>query len=732
MHRGSRENRKSPVKVAVLGGGCASIAAAFELTRPEHRGRFQVTVYQLGWRLGGKGASGRGPGDRIEEHGLHLWMGFYENAFRLMRECYAELGRNPKRCRIVDWQDAFQPAAFNAVADLSPGGSWNPWKVLFPPMKGQPGDPPKQGPRWSVAGYLVRCVSLLRTLIESLPPSGAVAGNAASATIDDAPVGDRVSPEAVVARIRRLVKYGELATLSALLQGLGLIELGLRALPAVPDNIILALLRAIATALRQRLEALIASDNEARRLWEIADLVLTLLRGAIRFRLTTDPRGFDAINEYDCREWLLLNGASKAAINSAFVRALYDLAFAYEGGDVRRPRIAAGQALRGAVRAFFTYRGSFFWKMRSGMGDIVFAPFYEVLKRRGARFEFFHRLENLQIADGEPGERPYVSAIDLDVQARARQGQTYDPLIDVRGTPCWPSEPDFAQLEDGERLKRERWNLESPWERRCADKITLRQGRDFDLVVLGVGIGAIPHVCRDLVARDPRWQAMTRFVKTVPTQAFQIWLGADMKKLGWRHGPGNVSGFVEPFDTWADMTHLIEEESFRQPPGAIAYFCSVLPDRAGADGLKYAEDRTQEVKGNAIRFLNQHVGQLWPNACRRAGEFRWELLADGHGRRANAPDNGTTRNQGEERFDSQYWRANVNPSDRYSLALPGTLRYRISPLDASYDNLTVAGDWTDCGFNEGCVEAAIMSGRLAAHALSQSPPLEEIVGYDHP
>ena len=49
------------------------------------RDRYDVTVYQPGWRLGGKGASGRGPADRVEEHGLHVWMGFYENAFALMR-----------------------------------------------------------------------------------------------------------------------------------------------------------------------------------------------------------------------------------------------------------------------------------------------------------------------------------------------------------------------------------------------------------------------------------------------------------------------------------------------------------------------------------------------------------------------------------------------------------------------------------------------------------------------
>ena len=81
-----------PQKVAIIGGGCASISAAFELSRPEHNGAFEVTVYQYGWRLGGKGASGRGFNGRIEEHGLHLWLGYYDNAFQLMRECYAEEG----------------------------------------------------------------------------------------------------------------------------------------------------------------------------------------------------------------------------------------------------------------------------------------------------------------------------------------------------------------------------------------------------------------------------------------------------------------------------------------------------------------------------------------------------------------------------------------------------------------------------------------------------------------
>jgi ubiquinone/menaquinone biosynthesis C-methylase UbiE len=113
---------------------------------------------------------------------------------------------------------------------------------------------------------------------------------------------------------------------------------------------------------------------------------------------------------------------------------------------------------------------------------------------------------------------------------------------------------------------------------------------------------------------------------------------------------------------------------------------------------------------------------LWPNAVQAPGVFRWDLLADPHG-------NSTESAKGEDRFETQFWIANVNPTDRYVLSLPGTVHNRISPLDDTYDNLTVVGDWTECGLNLGCVEAAVMSGRLAAHHVSQTPGLEEIFGY---
>jgi len=96
-------------------------------------------------------------------------------------------------------------------------------------------------------------------------------------------------------------------------------------------------------------------------------------------------------------------------------------------------------------------------------------------------------------------------------------------------------------------------------------------------------------------------------------------------------------------------------------------------------------------------------------------------------------DQPTRRDTVEETaFATQFWTANVNPSDRYVISVPGSVEFRISALDYTYDNLTIAGDWTDCGLNVGCVESAVISGRLAAHAIAGSPALEEIIGYDHP
>jgi uncharacterized protein with NAD-binding domain and iron-sulfur cluster len=703
---------RSPIRVAVIGGGCAALTTAFELTRPEHRGRYEVTVYQQGWRLGGKGASGRGVASRIEEHGLHLWMGFYENAFRLMRESYRELGR--------DWSRAFQPAPDVALTDRLRSGGWQHWIAHFPKGNGEPGDPLTRENPFTVRGYLRRSAQLLVELLRAarFKPNAPAAAP---------PPGGEGAAEA----IDRLLRLGQLATAAAVVEAAELLRAALDTLlphpasPAGPRDLLLRLIDAIAAAAHRQLDLLVSGDDELRRIWQVADLVLAILRGSVRFNLAFHPRGFDAIDDYDWRAWLRLNGASEASLDSGFIRGIYDLVFGYEDGDVRRPSLSAAVALRGAMRMFFTYRGSMFWRMRAGMGDVVFAPLYEVLKRRGARFRFFHRLRNVGLSPATQAaadEAPHVEALDFDVQAEVKGGGEYRPLVTVRGLPCWPAEPDWEQLVDGPRLREERWALESQREQRRARSLRLKVVEDFDLVVLGVGVAALPYVAPELLERNGRWRRMAQEVKTAATQALQLWLTPDLKALGWMDGPVNLSGFAEPFDTWADMGHLLPEEEWRTAPGTLAYFCGVLPEEAASP----PGQAVQRVRANAVHFLERELPALWPGAARRPGGFRWELLHhEQDGVSGPAPE-------GEARLDTQYYRANVEPTERFSLSPPGSSRHRISPLDMAFDNLTVAGDWTESGLNSGCVESAVMSGLLASHAISGAPPLEHIIGYDHP
>ncbi|HLS46340.1 MAG TPA: FAD-dependent oxidoreductase, partial [Ornithinicoccus sp.] len=73
-------------RVVILGGGMAGLTTAWELSSGSWTERFDsITVYQRGWRLGGKGASGRGDHGRIEEHGLHVLLGYYDATFRVLR-----------------------------------------------------------------------------------------------------------------------------------------------------------------------------------------------------------------------------------------------------------------------------------------------------------------------------------------------------------------------------------------------------------------------------------------------------------------------------------------------------------------------------------------------------------------------------------------------------------------------------------------------------------------------
>ena len=110
---------KAKKKIVILGGGIAGLTTAFELTNdPGWKDKYDITVHQMGWRLGGKCAAGRGPHGRIEEHGIHLFGGGYYNALAMMSQCYDELCRHKDGWPLT-FKQAFKPEFFNIVWDDS-------------------------------------------------------------------------------------------------------------------------------------------------------------------------------------------------------------------------------------------------------------------------------------------------------------------------------------------------------------------------------------------------------------------------------------------------------------------------------------------------------------------------------------------------------------------------------------------------------------------------------------
>ena len=340
---------------------------------------------------------------------------------------------------------------------------------------------------------------------------------------------------------------------------------------------------------------------------EFIELMLTMLRGTVADRLTV--RGYNAIDHLDLRNWLARHGASRRALDSPLVRGHYDLSFAYEDGDPTRPRFPAGLALHLTMRMFLDYKGAMFWKMRAGMGDVVFAPLYQALRRRGVRFRFFHRLDHLHLApDGRS-----VRAVSLGRQANV-PGDDYDPLVRIRGLPVFADRPDLAQLDAGEELLGH--DLESQdcgWP--DAGRVTLAAGHDYDALVLAVSVGMVPHTCGELLDASERWRSMVERVGTVATQAFQTWLRVDERSLGWRSAAATVTGCGEPFDTFASQSQTLPFEDWPddERPLTATSFCAALPETA----IREAAEPREVVRANAVRFLESRGPMLWPGAVGR-------------------------------------------------------------------------------------------------------------------
>ncbi len=740
-------------KVAILGGGLSSLVTAFELTQqPNWHKHYDITIYQMGWRLGGKGASGRNQEqhNRIEEHGLHIFFGFYDNAFTVLQKCYAELDQTPLN-PYLRFDEYFKGHNLISYWDFHEKRFYD---ITFPPNELKPGESPTVQPKTLeeyTEGLFLFLFKWLHELAEQPPlsqphlPLEGPLTDALQALLKMLPPTGKGLAEGPLNLLRHLMGVGgmllevvkdllpeswvEIETIAAqdLVRLIAhALSVNLPLLKTITEDS-LKVFKQLKSVFQMIDELLPRKEGAKVEFWAYTTYVLTDLfhavcNGLLQANCIAGYVDWFApeFDKHSFRKWLVQYGAEEQTIDSFPIFGVLDAFFS------RQQDGAAGAVLHGLFE-IFNYKGSVMWKMQAGMGDTIFAPLYAALKKRGVKFEFFHRVDSLHLAsEKKDGARP-IEKITLYRQATLKKSLPYEPLITVpfqrevdgqfqeHDLPCWPSEPLYDQLEEGAILKEQGINLEDWWtEWKEPEKVELHQGADFDLVVLGASIGILPDICQELL-NDPEntpFANMLQQVKTVQTQAMQLWFKPDLKGLGWPAAPPVSDGYYEPFDTWADMSHLLPKESW--PDNMVhnlAYHCSPLPDDAegplpSRTEHGYAQQQQARVKKHALAFLKQSVKGLWPKAIHKeSGELNCDLLVD--------PEN----REGMDRFEAQYWNAPTNPSDRYVLSVPGSTRARLKANGSGYSNLYLTGDWTWNPISLGCAEAATIAGKYTCQAM---------------
>jgi len=671
-------------KVAVLGGGLGSLTALATMVTHENYSPedWDITVYERSWRLGGKGASGRNAqfDQRIEEHGIHIWLGFYDNAFKLITQAFESMGHK--------WEDYFTATDLTVFEEVV-RGERKPWPIEFPTNQDVPG----------TVDYMD--YTPFELLIQALKRGVAIILEMAGLDMDEEPDDDSV--DSFAEKLLNAVN-----PIPGLLQKLlRWIENLFEKVAEELDEFILA--EAIGFQKLLNSFAPIVDDlpDELRRGWILLGVGLATLIGMIKDDVFT--KGFAAIDDQDFRAWYESHGASKQFTEGPLLQALYDLVFAYEQGDTNRPNLSAGAALYCFMRMGADYKGSIFWMMNMGMGDTIFTPLMELLKKKGVKFEFFQQIEEVTLTE----DQSQIASVKMTSLVELADGaKSYDPYVSVKNLhgiewPCWPSEPLYDQIDPKQaaQLKKiyaeDRADIESNWIAWDQGKsYELNLGTDYDLVICGLTKRVLQEVAKPLEV-IPRWKQMIDNLATVTTQGGQFWFEKDVEEMGYDPGDPKyqgqaavTGGYVLPMSTLADFSHLTASEDWSgMIPKYNPYCVGVMPmpdPPVPPSHQKYPKEAYEYVKTKGWEWLNKNAPYLWPN---------WD-----------------PKQIQDDRY--QYWRPGINWTEHYVLSLPGTAQYRLGANDLGVKNLFLAGDWTYNVLNAACVESSTVSGMLCAKALT--------------
>jgi hypothetical protein len=219
------------------------------------------------------------------------------------------------------------------------------------------------------------------------------------------------------------------------------------------------------------------------------------------------------------------------------------------------------------------------------------------------------------------------------------------------------------------------------------------------------------------------------------TVSAQVWTSRTTRELGFPRLAGTdrvCGGAAVPPLGFADMTDVLANEQWSQrwpeaaPPQGLVYLCGPLAhsgpwprfDRHETPAL--AADRARAL---VTQWLTTAVTVMPGAGTNPVTPESFDMDA------LYCPPDQAGR-IGEERIGAQYWRANIDPNERYVPSPPGSASLRPRAWDSGFANLVLSSDWIFTGINIGSFEGAVMSGLLAAHALTGLPALDSIVGYD--
>ncbi len=719
-------------KIAILGSGMSALTAAYELTTyPNWQDHYEITIYQMGWRLGGKTATGRGPNERIQEHGIHIAQGWYENAFRLIQHSYKECETHNLMpdSPFQSWDDGFDREDTTLLTHFDPKtNKWIKKNIIFPSNSYIPG----QGGPLPFSVVIKKALKLIAEIVFGIDPNKKdhLMAQAGTLAEDIQPPEQHSHWEHFKSKFEHFFKdkgfkhQGEklLHYVGELIEQLSQMDSEAHHERKKHHTMVNTLLDLLSKWVTKLIDSIADHNEYVYWLAVFVEFGLVNMKGTLEdvYNPETHELDYERINHLDYRAWLQQHGASERLLSSAMVRFLYTGTFHNLTGNNKQGSLAAGVGLH-FLTLSASYKGSFVWKFKAGTADTIITPIYLVLKHRGVKFKFFHKVE--QVHYSASGAIEHISMAE---QVTLKH-DNYTPTYKFKGLDVWPGAPLYDQIKDdqAESLKAGGYDLEEAW---CGWKnvaqFRLEKGKDFDYAILGIPIdvlGGDEGICKEIIANNTAWHNMYHHVKSIPTMSMQLWIDPTLKELGmhlpdWGFPKGalpNLVTYADPQYSFIDMSQVMPYEDWNgKAPGVLIYYTGsfldpeVIPPYSDEN---YPHEQLERIMRVSEQWLKDKMGWFFPNATtlEYPEGMRLDLIHDFS--KAAKTDYG--------RLKTQFFRANVNPTDRYTLSLPGTNKYRLKADESGFSNLIITGDWIDFGVNVGYYEGAIIAGLQAGQVL---------------